>query len=130
MKEKSTVHHHAEIIGNNGSSLVRLYSTDDLGHVWGEEFESVGRANTVLGRRRLGLSLLSATISASAYSLPLVLDHGVFKNNKFLKAAGGVAVVGLGKGLLDWQQGINSMKHETQGRINALEEAQKRASLT
>ncbi len=128
MKEKSTVHHHAEIVGNNGDTRVKLYSTDDLGNVWGEEFESVKRANCVLGRRQFGLNMLSTSIATAAYSLPLVLELNVVKRNKAVRALTGLAVMGLGKGLLDWRQGISEMVSETKGRISALEEAQRRES--
>lgn len=128
MKEKSTVHHHAEIVGNNGDARVKLYSTDDLGNVWGEEFESVKRANSVLGRRQFGLNMLSTSIATAAYSLPLVLELNVVKRNKAVRALTGLAVMGLGKGLLDWRQGISEMVSETKGRISALEEAQRRES--
>jgi len=125
MKERSTAHHHCEIVEKNGTQDVRLYSTDNLGNIWGEEFDSINRTNKVLERRRLALSLLSASISTTAYSLPFVFEAGLAKRNKLVRALGGIAALTLANGLLSWRSGIDEMVFETQGRIDAFQKAAK-----
>lgn len=124
MKERSIAHHHAETIGKNGDLRVKLYSSDQLGNVWGEEFDSVTIANRVLNRRATGLNLLSSSLFVAGISLPFVLESGIFKRNKLTKALGGLVVVGAEGIIAGWRQGINEMVFETEEKKIALQKAE------
>jgi hypothetical protein len=121
MHEKLRTHHQVEI--GRRPNLVEIYSTDQAGNVWGEEFENPKSALSVLSKRSLGLGLASSAMlvigsSLGAYSKKEVASS--LRARNVTKLVGSLALFGVSMALSRWEEGIGEMASETADKLKAL----------